>query len=137
MTKLGEYVLSGQEINSNVVRSIDSVEGGGGSSDFSTAEVTVVDSTNPNYKSPGYPLDMPIIGIRENRLDKSITFNAEGSIAHVVLYNGVQSMEVSGIDFEALLDVEGNATVEPNPSDPRKYLLTITGNCTLIVGLSK
>lgn len=29
MSELGEYVLSGQEINSNVVRSIDKVNGGG------------------------------------------------------------------------------------------------------------
>ena len=41
MSKLGEYVLSGKEINSNVVRSIDGIEGGGGGGENDSAVLIV------------------------------------------------------------------------------------------------
>ena len=52
MTKLGDYVLSGQEINSNVVRSIDGVGGGGGTQYETLFDGSV--ATEPNESLGGF-----------------------------------------------------------------------------------
>ena len=141
MTKLGDYVLSGQEINSNVVRSIDgasSSEGGGGSSDFSTAKVTIMDvsATDDKYDAVEWPFILNIVGITEEGLTAQMVFNSASDVKTAVLYNNQQTLyNISGDD--GIVDVSGNAELVPDATFPKRTNLVITGDCTLSVGFKK
>jgi hypothetical protein len=145
MTKLGDYVLSGQEINSNVVRSIDgasSSEGGGGSSDFSTVEITINNSVESkgsvtiyigtSSEGDGY---VGLIFDPSSNDEFLTTINpsvAAGSSTtlHGYILNGKSIMAYDPNDqtLGVLQSVEGNAEVRTVEGYTAVY---ISGNCTL------
>ena len=95
------------------------VEGGGGSSDFSTAEVTVTLAED----SATYYWSLPVISDNPKKI---IVNNYEQTVGEPVtnkvpLYGGVLEIYFDS-SKDTITDVTGNATFEDN-------LLTITGNC--------
>ena len=94
------------------------VEGGGGSSDFSTAEVTVVNTAEDIEIHPYLP------AIINNALTTNITVLESTSESFtVVLYkNSVVVEGPFGLDVET----SGNASFDSDTNQ-----LTITGDCTL------
>lgn len=63
MTKLGEYVLSGQEVNSNVVRSIDEIGGGGSDNSVLFVEEDENGSLGVSYNDLKSALDNNILPV--------------------------------------------------------------------------
>ena len=92
------------------------VNAGGGSSDFSTAQVTISGSNGLT------PLSIPTIG--EWSEQYGIAFYADDGINQVLLYKGVASFYTPDT-----LVVTGNCHEDPN--DPGEYF--ITGDCTIII----
>lgn len=96
--------------------------GGGGSSDFSTAEVTVVNST-------AMPLGIEIINIdgEENKLvsGQIVNRNTTKSV-NAVLYDGSQYYDV--YEISGTITVSGNAEY-----DAENSIITITGDCTITI----
>ena len=95
------------------------VEGGGGSSDFSTAEVTIVNNTTGEVARD---LLMPIILEEEDIL--LIVNGLPSGIVTVPLYKGVLSTAYVGEPDD--VTVSGNAEYDYGD-------ITITGNCTITV----
>ena len=105
------YEKAGEVYNKVTVN----VEGGGGSSDFSTAEVTIVNNSSTSFN--------PQLAIIEDETLKStgnITKQNSATFNEVLLYKGSRSFAV------ALLTptVEGNASVSGST-------VTITGDCVI------
>ena len=108
------YEKAGEVYNKVTVN----VEGGGGSSDFSTAEVTVVNTAEDIEIHPYLP------AIINNALTTNITVLESTSESFtVVLYkNSVVVEGPFGLDVET----SGNASFDSDTNQ-----LTITGDCTL------
>ena len=95
------------------------VEGGGGSSDFSTAEVTVVN----NFTDQEISTYLPNIA-NDILSTTSITAEEQTEIYTVVLYKG--SVKIAGTGFGRTVETSGDASYEYEND-----ILTITGNCTV------
>ena len=94
------------------------VEGGGGSSDFSTAEVTLIDTVEM-----GAPISGPFI-VNDELVRKC--FSDDGT-ATVVLYKGSVEVDASAVDAEGgSISVSGNAQQD-------LFKITITGDCTITI----
>lgn len=102
-------------LGSNKVE-IGTSSGGSGSSDFSTAEVTV---------SSPIPFDVPIYISCVNRYDGSGTASAigESGIYDVILYKGVA---YGAFDTASSVSITGSAEYDDGD-------LTITGDCTITI----
>lgn len=114
---IGSVKVNGQEYG-----------GGGGSSDFSTAEVTV--SPNDGYvELNGF---VPVILDDEGEFITCVDSLENGY--NVVLYNGSLVLVTT---TEPTYTVSGNATLETiepiMPMEPKRYKLTITGDCTITI----
>lgn len=107
---------------------INNVEGGGGSSDFSTAEVTV--SPDDGYVELNE--FVPVVLDDEGKFITCVDSLENGY--NVVLYNGSLVLVTSK---EPTYTVSGNVsleTLEPIvPMGPTRYKLTITGDCTITI----
>ena len=95
------------------------VEGGGGSSDFSTAEVTVVN----NFTDQEIFTYLPNIA-NDILSTTSNTAEEQTEIYTVVLYKG--SVKIAGTGFGRTVETSGDASY-----DSENDILTITGNCTV------
>ena len=91
------------------------VEGGGGSSDFSTAEVTL------NAEGFG---SLWCVNIVDNILGPNVAFFIESFEA--VLYKGSQVFDTS--EIEGTITVSGGAVY-----DSDEHTITITGDCTITI----
>lgn len=97
----------------------------GGSSDFSTATVTIVGGSS-TIQDP-YAYELPAIS--RDGLSSTIVppiAGDEPNNVDVILYKGKSTSTVTGISTASELIVSGNATY-----DTVGQILTITGNCTL------
>ena len=111
VTENGTYETSGEMYNKVIVN----VEGGGGSSDFSTAEVTL------NAGGFGFLVCASIV---DNILATSVAFFIESFEA--VLYKGSQVCDTS--EIEGTITVSGGAVY-----DSDEQTITITGDCTITI----
>lgn len=93
--------------------------GGGGESDFSTAEVSVVINTEDEFISNL----MMVIILEENRMQTAFALN-QGTFT-VPLFKGSLYTVYAGLN-PAKLTVTGDAEYDSEHGD-----LTITGNCTI------
>ena len=125
MSKLGDYVLSGQVLNRNVVASIDDITSSGGesgNSDFTTAQVTITESNATGAVIGAWVVD-GVQGITGTVPMAQVNLG-DSIVNTLVLYKGVGIvlMEISdGVN----IDVSGNITQLAN----RMY--SITGDCTI------
>jgi hypothetical protein len=129
MTKLGDYVLSGQEINSNVVKSIDEVgsEGGGGSSDFSTAEVTIINNAPEVNADMGAPCLLP-----DRNVSGTLNIGETNDTYDVILYNDGCYLSMGDADPGNTYTPSGNAEIITTQPFGIK-MLHITGDCTITI----
>lgn len=100
----------------------------GGSSDFSTAEVTV----SPSDGLVELNGSVPVILDDEGEFITCVDYLENGY--NVVLFNGSFILVTT---VEPAYTVSGNASLETlapiMPTDPTRYKLTITGDCTITV----
>lgn len=99
----------------NIVAVADNIGGGGGSSDFSTAEVTISGLNGDN-------LGIPTISAYSEQY--GVTYLADDGVNTVVLYKGKASFYTPNT-----VVVTGDCAEDPN--DPGQYY--ITGDCTITV----
>lgn len=113
-------------------------KGSGGSSDFSTAKVTIIDLsvTDDKYGTIDWPLTFDIVGITEEGLAAQMAFNSASDVKTAVLYNNQQTVYNTGMR-DGIVSVSGNAELVTDTTDPRKTNLVITGDCTLSIGFHK
>ena len=134
MSVLKDYVLKTSAINRNVVESIDGTEGGGGSSDFSTAEVTInseVDVRPVNasipvlWDDPEYPEISGYFIIDEGELE-----------IDVLLYKGSADIFIPN---KTVIDGDSynlNINVTGDIEDAGDGYYAITGNCLITITLA-
>lgn len=125
VTENGTYETKGEMYNKVVVN----VEGGGGSSDFSTAEVTFVNSTG-SLKTVGNIIHTVDDDPEEPYMaDDIIAVLANGTnVVNAVLYKGLQYVPV--VSGTTITTTTGNVEVIENPDGT---LLVINGDCTITI----
>lgn len=96
------------------------VEGGGGSSDFSTAEVTVVNNTGDAISTAN------MIRISDGYIADAGVINAGTDNITAVLYKNTARWMIS----TGTVTATGNATIE---TSPRGTGVIITGDCTITI----
>lgn len=111
---------------------VNNVEGGGGSSDFSTARVTV----SPDDGSADLNGFVPVI--LDNEGESLITCKDYLENGYnVVLFNGSFFLVTT---VKPTYSVSGNASLKARdpimPTQPTAYILTITGDFTITTGES-
>lgn len=115
------------------------IGGGGGDSDYSTAEVTLRATSNEDYDPPLYvELIAPIITNGE-LVNQYIEEYTESKVFAVVLYKGALTL-INGIPGIANLsddqfDISGDVTAELNLEGD--LIIQITGDCTIGIGEGK
>ncbi len=119
VTKNGTYSGQGKAYTSVTV----DVEGGGGSSDFSTAEVTIVN----NYRY-GAEIEVAIADSENSSTDFSTTVGTNSTATiNVILYKGTAYAEVNaGQDFDYNIETEGDIDLDGTEA-------FITGDCTITI----
>ena len=124
VTENGTYETSGEMYNKVTVN----VEGGGGSSDFSTAEVSVTIGEN----APECELYYSEILDNEDFtgiLPNESFFTGEYLMP---LYKGVCEMYIRGDNIPNTVATTGNVTYEAYPDD-NMGVFHITGDCTITI----
>lgn len=106
----------------------DGGSGGGGSSDFSTAEVTVVNNSSKTYNFYGVFIDNNALCLGFN-IDAMSLSGATEKEVQLVLYSS-ESPEVGVSDTGG--DPPSNVVTTGNASYEDGYI-TITGNCTITI----
>lgn len=103
-------------------------EGGGGSSDFSTAEVTVVNNSSKIYNFYGVFIDNNALCLSFNIDAMSLSGATEKEVQLVLYSSESPDVEVSDIGGDPPSNVvtTGNAYYEDG-------YITITGNCTITI----
>lgn len=102
------------------VSGISSGSGGGGSSDFSIANVTVVNGgTSPNAT------EIEFIGINPNNDELGMIFISNGGVYECVLY---KNKCLINTNTDTFVSCAGNASYEIDDID---VYITITGDCTI------
>lgn len=124
VTENGTYETKGEMYNKVTVN----VEGGGGSSDFSTAQVTIVN----NYSSE-FIIEMAV-AMSEEGMDASLgTLTAgridTGMVANVILYKGSAGAIIDSFPLDAPPTIVTSGNIQ-NMED-NAYL--ITGDCTITI----
>lgn len=114
---IGSVKVNGQEYG-----------GGGGSSDFSTAEVTIVN----NYSSE-FIIEIAV-AMSEEGMNASLgTLTAEridtGMVANVILYKGSAGAIITGFP----LDAPPTITTSGNIQNMEDTAYLITGDCTITI----
>ena len=126
VTENGTYETKGEMYNKVTVN----VEGGGGSSDFSTAEVTLIN----NYEGVEISLIAPTY-VDSEEISTSINYITaqpnETITQNAFLYKNSCFAEIKG--FEMLVDPEPLVTVSGNVVYEGDGFFTITGDCTITI----
>lgn len=97
------------------------IGGGGGSSDFSIAQVTV-SIIEPGIEEPYYPENIACIGINDRIIIES--FNNAATYP-MILYKGSEEIYT---DTNTFVSCSGDATYEIEDTD---IIITITGDCAI------
>ena len=125
VTENGTYETKGEMYNKVTVN----VEGGGGSSDFSTAVMTVVIEETSTAES----CEFYYAEIIDNEEFSGIIPNSSFSSREILipLYKGVCEMYLRG-NIPNTVSVNGNVTYEEYLDD-NEGVFTITGDCTITI----
>ena len=123
VTENGTYETKGEMYNKVTVN----VEGGGGSSDFSTAEVTVtyISDYRPVLRM-AFATEMPMPDNTTMKICGSFVQNSGNYNA--VLYGGN-----SGVGFDSDELEDSNVTVSGNIQKMAELTYLITGDCTITI----
>lgn len=118
------------------VSAIGNISGGGGSSDFSTAEVTIVNSANINLAviipvlfeaAPPFNPNAQVIGFANIMANETIVFNVPLYKGHCVIVKGTSGDRMQGDTVATSFTVtSGSATSSLDGVD-------ITGDCSITV----
>ena len=146
MDKLKDYILNKtEEVNINMVDSV-APTGGGGDSDFSTAEVTLAaadpESFDEYYWNDDTESPIPIPYINDDEIVTPIVAPLENQKVLVPLYKGKHLITSKNSD-EVIINIvggSGNVTFDYyNDEEPWHGVVSaeITGNCTLYIGYVK
>lgn len=124
VTENGTYETKGEMYNKVTVN----VEGGGGSSDFSTAEVTIV-----NTYSSDFMIQMAIMKSEEG-IEATLGMLSNwqidsGMIANVILYKGTAGAMIDGFPLDAPPTIATSGNIQN--MEGHSYL--ITGDCTITI----
>ena len=125
VTENGTYETKGEMYNKVTVN----VEGGGGSSDFSTAEVTVI-----NDSANGYNISTPFINTEDEELVYTGTFISSSStmVLNVILYKGSNMTVITDTTEYADPVPENNVSMSGDVSyDGSSFM--VTGDCTITI----
>ena len=132
VTENGTYEQSGEMYNKVTVN----VEGGGGSSDFTTAEVTLVNSANTGLAvmlpflieaEPPFEPNASIIGASTLMANETIVRNVPLYKGHCLIMKGTSGDKIDGQTVATTYTVtSGSATSSMGGVD-------ITGDCTITI----
>ena len=107
------------------------VEGGGGSSDFSTAEVTIINNKEWHIQAA----DCPVALVEDEMLFGGFSVNANSqSVFDVIIYKGyAHILEImTGVSLDTPIDLETEASLSGNAVyNAEDELIDITGDCTI------
>lgn len=98
--------------------------GGGGSSDFSTAKVTLVCSGGA-----GYMASVSAIIVENDKLNGDSAYLENGDICTIVLYKGSAEISVNDDDDHPITGVSGDATLVSGETN----YVDVTGDCTITI----
>ena len=101
-----------------------SYEGGGGSSDFSTAEVTIICSGGERYVA-----NVSAIFVQDDQLSGDSAYFGSGQICTIVLYKGSAEISVNDDDDHPITGVSGDATLVSGETN----YVDVTGDCTITI----
>ena len=109
------------------------VEGGGGSSDFSTAKMTVINNKEWTIQVN----DCPVASVEDEMLFGGFSVNANRqSVFDVIIYKGYAHIfeMVTGVSIDTPVDLETEASLSGNAEyDAEDGLIDITGDCTITI----
>lgn len=129
VTENGTYETKGEMYNKVTVN----VEGGGGSSDFSTAKMTVIN----NKARAIQVIDCPVASFEDEMLFGGFSVDANHqSIFDVIIFKGHAHIfeMVTGISYDTPVDLETEASVSGNAEyDAEEEFIDITGDCTITI----
>lgn len=126
VTENGTYETKGEMYNKVTVN----VEGGGGSSDFSTAEVTSSADSNENITISA------VTEIGPNKETVAETSLSGGRTGTAVLYQGHQYSHISPANTVTVVSGSAEVLEEIDPMFGTMYFLDIKGDCTILVTAS-
>ena len=113
-----------------------SESGGGGSSDFSTAEVTLIYTSSAVGGQVGTP-SLPIIYIYGGAMYQNCSFGtpSEPIIIDAVLYRGVQDyISLINLNLTEAPTISGSCEIVTHDEMP---YLKITGDCSISINLAR
>ena len=109
------------------------VEGGGGSSDFSTAKLTVINNKEWYIQAA----DCPVALVEDEMLFGGFSVNANSqSVFDVIIYKGYAHILeiVTGASLDTPIDLETEASLSGNAAyNAEDVLIEITGDCTITI----
>ena len=109
------------------------VEGGGGSSDFSTAEVTIINNKEWHIQAA----DCPVALVEDEMLFGGFSVNPNSqSVFDVIIYKGyAHILEImTGASLDTPIDLETEASLSGNAVyNAEDELIDITGDCTITI----
>lgn len=123
----------------NIINGVEYV-GGGGESDFSTAEVTFLDDTSGNYDPYSWGEDIIIIpNLQNDGIDAYTNPQSTGAKIIVPLYKNnliIRSPREGGV-LDVIVDATGNVNItyfDPDDHDRGIEQINVYGDCTLYLG---
>lgn len=124
VTENGTYETKGEMYNKVTVN----VEGGGGSSDFSTAEVTVI-----NNSAEGYNIDTPLVDTEEESMyTGQFISSGKTKVLNVIQYKGFNMTSILDTTEYADPVPENNVSMSGGVSYDGSTF-TVTGDCTITI----
>jgi len=109
------------------------VSGGGGSSDFITAKLTVINNKEWHIQAA----DCPVALVEDEMLFGGFSVNANSqSVFDVIIYKGHAYIfeMVTGVSLDTPIDLETEASLSGNAAyNAEDELIDITGDCTITI----
>jgi len=109
------------------------VEGGGGSSDFITAKLTVINNKEWHIQAA----DCPVALVEDEMLFGGFSVNASSqSVFDVIIYKGYAHIfeMVTGVSLDTPIDLETEASLSGNATyNAEDEVIEITGDCTITI----
>lgn len=130
------------KLNNVDIKSVDGViesvkingeEAGGGSSDFNTAQMTVINNKAWHVQCT----DCPVASVEDEMLFGGFYVDANSqSVFDVIIYKGYAHILeiVTGVSLDNPIDLETEASLSGNAEyDAEDGLIAITGDCTITI----
>ena len=109
------------------------VSGGGGSSDFITAKLTVINNKEWHIQAA----DCPVALVEDEMLFGGFSVNASSqSVFDVIIYKGYAHIfeMVTGVSLDTPIDLETEASLSGNATyNAEDEVIEITGDCTITI----